>query len=220
MATTRRAPAKKRGRRAPVQSRARASRDAILRASAQLLGRSGVTDFTTNHVAKRAGVSIGTLYEYFRDKDAILDALLSAHLDDAESAFSVAIAALPEKPGSVPLPVLVRGLVGAMVAVHEADPRLHRVLSAQAMHRPVVLARVRKLEASIIAAVARALALHPSARVTDPDLAARVCVHAADALTHRWIVDDRGAGAERLTAELTTLLVRYLTGTDASTGGR
>mgnify|MGYP003595262171 CR=1 FL=1 len=93
MATTRRDRAKKRARRAPVQSRARASRDAILRASAQLLrepagrlegvrdsthsrrhgllARAGAADFTTNHVATRAGVSIGTLYEYFRDKDAI-----------------------------------------------------------------------------------------------------------------------------------------------------
>ena len=59
-------------RRSPKQSRARATCDAILEAAAQILERDGPDRFTTTRVAERAGVSIGTLYQYFPDKQAIL----------------------------------------------------------------------------------------------------------------------------------------------------
>ena len=62
-------------RRMPRQARAQATMDSILEAAAQVLQRSGVEGFNTNAVAERAGVSIGTLYQYFRDKDAILVAV-------------------------------------------------------------------------------------------------------------------------------------------------
>jgi AcrR family transcriptional regulator len=59
-------------RRRPRQSRSRATWDAILEAAAQVLERDGPAGFTTASVAERAGVSIGTLYQYFPDKQAIL----------------------------------------------------------------------------------------------------------------------------------------------------
>ena len=59
-------------RRSPKQPRARATCDAILEAAAQILERDGPARFTTTSVAERAGVSIGTLYQYFPDKQAIL----------------------------------------------------------------------------------------------------------------------------------------------------
>jgi AcrR family transcriptional regulator len=59
-------------RRRPRQSRSRATWDAILEAAAQVLERDGPGGFTTTSVAERAGVSIGTLYQYFPDKQAIL----------------------------------------------------------------------------------------------------------------------------------------------------
>ena len=62
-------------RQAPRQERSRASIDFILDAAAQVLERDGEAGFTTNAVAERAGVSIGTLYRYFPDKLAILKAL-------------------------------------------------------------------------------------------------------------------------------------------------
>jgi len=61
-------------RRRPRQARAQATVDSILEAAAQVLQR-GVDDFNTNAVAERAGVSIGTLYQYFPNKDAILVAV-------------------------------------------------------------------------------------------------------------------------------------------------
>ncbi len=65
----------KSARRQPKQARALVTRDAILEAATQILERHGEAAFTTNRVAERAGVSIGTLYQYFADKQAILAAL-------------------------------------------------------------------------------------------------------------------------------------------------
>lgn len=59
-------------RRSPKQARSRATRDAILEAASQILERDGAAGFNTNAVAERAGVGIGTLYQYFPDKTAIL----------------------------------------------------------------------------------------------------------------------------------------------------
>lgn len=64
-----------RKRRIPKQARAGSTVDAILDATLQLLEADGLERLTTNHIAARAGVSIGTIYQYFTDKKAILAAL-------------------------------------------------------------------------------------------------------------------------------------------------
>jgi AcrR family transcriptional regulator len=64
------------GVRKPTQSRSRQSVAAIVEASAQVLEEWGYKGATTNRIAKRAGVSVGTLYQYFRCKDEIFDALI------------------------------------------------------------------------------------------------------------------------------------------------
>ena len=62
-------------RRAPRQTRSRFTYNAILTAAAQVLEEQGDTHFTTNRVADRAGVSIGSIYQYFENKEQILIAL-------------------------------------------------------------------------------------------------------------------------------------------------
>ncbi|MDO9489901.1 MAG: helix-turn-helix domain-containing protein, partial [Sphingomonadaceae bacterium] len=62
-------------RRSPVQARAAVTVDAILEAGLQLLEADGVAALTTNRIARRAGVSVGTLYQYFDSKADILAAL-------------------------------------------------------------------------------------------------------------------------------------------------
>jgi AcrR family transcriptional regulator len=73
-------------RRTPRQARSRATFEAIVEAAAQILERRGADALTTNHVAERAGVSIGTLYQYFSDKRALL--LAAARRDLAPDAAS------------------------------------------------------------------------------------------------------------------------------------
>ncbi len=86
-------------RRAPRQNRAADTVDVILEATAQLLDRPGSPAFTTNHVAQRAGVSVGTLYRYFSNKQGLLEALVSRELADRERQI---IVHLNENPDAAP----------------------------------------------------------------------------------------------------------------------
>lgn len=63
-------------RKKPLQLRSRMTVDALVEAAAQTIVERGLRDTTTNHVAARAGVSVGSLYQYFESKDALIDALL------------------------------------------------------------------------------------------------------------------------------------------------
>ena len=73
-------------RKSPVQARSTASVKAILKATIQVLLRVGKESLTTTRVAARAGVSVGTLYQYFPNKSALLRAALQRHMDDIGSA--------------------------------------------------------------------------------------------------------------------------------------
>ncbi|HLI67516.1 MAG TPA: helix-turn-helix domain-containing protein [Caulobacteraceae bacterium] len=81
-------------RRTPQQARSRATVEAIVEAAAQILERRGPEGFTTSDVAERAGVSIGTLYQYFPDKQAILIAAARRELADAPPRRRALLAAL------------------------------------------------------------------------------------------------------------------------------
>jgi len=73
-------------RKSPVQARSTASVEAILKATIQVLLKSGKERLTTTLVAARAGVSVGTLYQYFPNKSALLRAALQRHMDEIGSA--------------------------------------------------------------------------------------------------------------------------------------
>jgi AcrR family transcriptional regulator len=94
-------------RRRPRQARSRATWEAIVEAAAQILERKGPAAFNTNEVAERAGVSIGTLYQYFADKHAIL-----------------AAAARRELGRAAPLEGRQRALIEALIAMVEALGKL------------------------------------------------------------------------------------------------
>ena len=67
-------------RKSPVQARSAASVDAILEATIQVLRHEGREGVTTTKVARRAGVSVGSLYQYFPNKNSLLQATLRSHL--------------------------------------------------------------------------------------------------------------------------------------------
>ena len=73
-------------RKSPVQARSAATVEAILEAAIQVLLHEGKPRLTTTRVASRAGVSVGTLYQYFPNKSALLQAVLKRHLDEVTEA--------------------------------------------------------------------------------------------------------------------------------------
>lgn len=197
-----------RPRKQPTQRRAQDTYDALLEATARVLVARGWSGTTTNHIAQRAGVSVGSLYEYFPGKEALVTALVERHLAEAEARIGELLSSLPS--GELSLEALTRAIVTAMIDLHAASPRLHRVLSEEVPHGPEVRRRVRAMEENSARALAAVLpSLCP---VKDPDVTARVVVELLEALTHRWLTtaDAKPLPRERMQAELTRLIIAYV----------
>lgn len=109
-------------RKAPRQARSRATMDAILEAAARILGERGWAGLTTNAAADIAGVSIGSLYQYFPNKLALVEAVRQRHFDEV---LAVLRAATDDK---VARARRIEALVDGMIAVHSRYPAAHRVL--------------------------------------------------------------------------------------------
>ena len=112
-------------RKAPRQRRAAVTVAAILEATAHILDRGGLEALNTNAVAERAGISIGSLYQYFPGKQALLVALMRAD----QVAFAAALQAIAAAATS--LEDGLRRMVSAAVAHQAARPLLARLLDAE-----------------------------------------------------------------------------------------
>lgn len=192
-------------RRRPVQARSRGTVEAILEAAARLFDRGAAT---TNGIARLAGVSIGSLYEYFPNKDAILESLVDHHVQDATDRLRHELAALP--PAATPLATGVRALVDLMIELHADRPGLHRMLVARVMGLPAVRRRLVEVEHRVRGELVAWLRAQPEVAVPDLVLAVRVIVEGTDALVHRWVEDAEGTTPEAFAAEVTRLWVGYL----------
>ncbi|MFB9952122.1 TetR/AcrR family transcriptional regulator [Rhizobium puerariae] len=113
-------------RKEPRQARSRATVESIVQAGARILSDGGWAGFTTNKVADLAGVSIGSLYQYFPDKLSLVDAIRRRHLDDC-----LAVVRKFRAEGLSPVE-FATSLVRDMIAAHSAYPGLHRVLLDEA----------------------------------------------------------------------------------------
>jgi len=113
-------------RRKPTQARARATMDMIFEATARIIERDGIAALNTNRIAERAGISIGSLYEYFPNKDAILIAMARQRLAEDERLVRQALAG-PDADQNVSL---ARRAIHALVALHEHRPKVRRAIMA------------------------------------------------------------------------------------------
>lgn len=111
-------------RKRPVQARARQTVQAILDATAQVLVELGYHGATTNHIAQRAGVSIGSLYQYFPHKEALVLELGVRYMDEQFEILSSSLQTLAHAP----LEEAVRGVIEALIRAKLQDPDLNRVL--------------------------------------------------------------------------------------------
>jgi AcrR family transcriptional regulator len=190
------------------QERSRALVDSLLRASARILVRDGYAGLTTNAVASLAGVSVGSLYQYFPNKDALISALISEHVDGTMARFRADAARLFARPVEQAVPSFVR----IMVELHRADPALHRVFAEQ-----LPLGSFPRLESSLREGLALTRAYLEAHRaeliVKDLDAAAFIVTHAVDTLTHAAVIlRPELLATPSLEHELCACLVRYLKG--------
>jgi AcrR family transcriptional regulator len=118
-------------RRQPKQRRARQTVEAVLDAVVKILKREGLKAVTTNRVAEVAGVSIGSVYQYFPDKRAIFVALHERHIEQIDrmvesKLFEHAASSLDD---------LIRAMIEAMIDAHVPDPELYELLMTEVPHR-------------------------------------------------------------------------------------
>jgi len=195
-------------RKAPRQSRSQATVTAILDATARILIERGFTAASTNAVAERAGVSVGSLYQYFPNKEALIAALHARH---GEQMMDVIQRALT-KAMDATLDDALAGLIEATVEAHRVDAELHRVLEQQlgSTDRHVLEDEyVHVMEDRIVALLAHHRA---EIAVADLKLASYMLMNAAHGLIH-VVVSQRpkGVSLKAATQEIVRMMKAYLT---------
>lgn len=197
-------------RKQAIQERSRATVDALIEATARILVREGFDKASTNRIAETAGVSVGSLYQYFPSKEALVAAVIDRHHDDLMQVVRGAlaeVATLPVKQG-------VRKLVAAAIEAHRVDPKLHRVLAEQ-LPRTGKLESVEVFNREAYALFRSYLESHRNEfRTLDLQLAAFVCVTSIEALTHTAVLHHAemlsDEATQTLIDEATRLVIRYL----------
>ncbi|MGW7534341.1 TetR/AcrR family transcriptional regulator [Amycolatopsis sp. NPDC054798] len=205
-----------RPRKEPQQVRGELTRQRILAAAAQVFAELGYAAGTTNRIAERARVSIGSLYQYYPNKDAILVALTSRHLAAGEETLrrQRETAGPPET-----LDGALRELVHAAIQNHRDDPQLLRVMAEQAPRSAELLEQVARYEEEQIAEVRGLLERSPEAQVSNVDMAARLIVHTVELLVHKLIAGPRPLDLPAFEDELVAMVTRYATaGSERSSG--
>jgi len=192
------------------QGRSRATVDALVEATARILIKEGFDKASTNHIAEKAGVSVGSLYQYFPSKEALVAAVIDRHQQELRQVVRGALAEV----GSLPMEQGIRKLVAVAIEAHRVDPKLHRVLAEQIPRT----GRLEKIETFVrdgYALFKAYLEAHSDEiRAVDPGLAAFVCVTTIEALTHRAVLHHpeilADGASETLVDEATRLIVQYL----------
>jgi AcrR family transcriptional regulator len=196
-------------RKRPQQERSRATIDAILGATARILVKHGFDRTSTNRVAEAAGVSIGSLYQYFPSKEALVAALIERHTEEMTAEIVGALA----RVSVLPLERAVREMVELMLRAHAVDPELHRAIIEQ-VPRVGRLEHMHDVERQVRTLVLAYLEAHrDELAVRDLELAAFVVVSCVEALTHQAVLHHPTRMKERALAdEITRLVVSYLRG--------
>jgi AcrR family transcriptional regulator len=114
-------------RKLPQQERSRITVEAILEATTHILTDKGYDQTNTNIIAELAGVSIGSLYQYFPNKESLMVALVEQHCHEIAELVKSKLNHFFDDPPEIAIPELVK----AVIAVHRINPRLHQVLSEE-----------------------------------------------------------------------------------------
>jgi AcrR family transcriptional regulator len=187
-------------RRIPRQQRALESCEAIFEATAQIVQQGGVAALSTNRIAERAGVSIGTLYQYFPNKQAILLALGRREIATTREAVAAALAEA-EAAGTAPGPLVVRALVRAFHQRRVLRRVLMETVLSQDLHA--------ELAASVAETAGQLAARGPLLAVAAPEQRF-VLIHAVLGVLRAVVLAENPPDSEALERELLALIRGYL----------
>lgn len=199
-------------RKVASQERSRATVDALVEATARILVKEGFDKASTNRIAEVAGVSVGSLYQYFPSKEALVAAVIERHQQETMQTVRGELAEVLAQP----VDKAMRTLVTVALRAHCVDPKLHRVLAEQ-IPRVGELEKLETFNRDNYTLFRTYLESHrDELRVDDLEMASFVCVTSIEALTHnavlhhsKMIADER---LEALIDEATCLVTGYLKG--------
>jgi AcrR family transcriptional regulator len=192
-------------RKNPIQARSLATISALHLATIQILTREGLGRCTTTRVADRAGMSVGSLYQYYPNRDALLAAVLERHLVGLASAIDQSCHEHRGRPVSEMASALVRVFLAAKLRNTDES----RALYAMAGERggPELVADV---QARMVAAIAAMLASARDARYDDPAMTATIALGAMVGPVRTLLDGNAPAGFDAcLEKELVQLLTAY-----------
>lgn len=194
-------------RKKPRQQRSQDTVECILDATARVLCSTGYDRASTNRVALAAGVSVGSLYQYFPSKEALVAALVERHVEQMTSLVTGKLAEV----STAPLDVAVRTMIDSMFAAHAVDPRLHKVLIEQ-VPRIGKLERVVGVEREVEVLVAIFLAARKDEiRRSQLEAAAFVVCNVVEAVTHAAVLAElKEPRRSEVAVELTDMVLRFL----------
>lgn len=196
-------------RKRPAQERSRETVEAILEATAQILDRAGYAGLNTNAIAARAGISVGSLYQYFPNKQAVCAELTRRYVERQAAAFAANL----RRTFAMDPREQIRRTVQAALDIARADRRSATLLYQHL--RQVPEDRTYALAQQAMEAELRRHYESPAGRAAfrNPDMAAFFTVHLmgtllGEVLAHHpaWLDE------QRLGEELTALFVAYLAG--------
>lgn len=178
----------------------------MLDAAIGLLKKSGSSSITTNRIADTAGVSIGSVYQYFPNKQAIFIALHERHINGVDEIIRRRIA----EGADASLEGLLRSLIDGIVEIHAVDPELSELLHSEVPHRAVgtrdFSVRLHKVFRSALAPHAREFG-----RKADLDIRTFVVTNMIDSLGHAIVLRrPPGVSLSRAKAELLRSVLAYL----------
>lgn len=192
-------------RKQPHQERARATLDAILVAATRVLEREGLARLTTTRIADVAGVSVGSLYQYFPNREAIVGALIDQQLDTMLTTFR----RLLVEQATLPLEDAVTTVLCGLLAVAGSHERLHAALYDEMS----VAQRTERHQCTLdtyAELVAATLASRHDVDVADEKIAARLIVHASDGVIRSLVASNDPATSCAVIREAVQMICRYL----------
>ncbi len=173
-------------RKQPRQRRSAETVERILDAATRIFDERGYRATTTNHVAEAAGVSIGSLYQYFPNKDALLVALAEHHIDAVARQFGERLTHLRnERPT---LDDTVRLLLELTVELNDTS-RLHAILFSDCPRTPALTERLARFTELLVSEVTWHLERTESVEA-DHRLRARLTIAAVDAAVHEVVLTE------------------------------
>jgi AcrR family transcriptional regulator len=193
-------------RKRPRQERSQATVDAILEGAARVFVADGYEASSTNRIAELAGISVGSLYQYFPSKDAIAVELARQFRASRLAFIRESLAGAGERP----IEEVVRALITSFLKAEGIRPELYRVLIEQ-VFRTSAGRELRGYEERLEALVVEALGkVKPPPKVPDVELAAFLLVRLVLALVLSVNADRPRYGTPALVEEMTRLVVAYL----------